>query len=86
MVRSSTSVARGAVRLEKRDLRFDDGEVGVGLHADLAEGRDAVRADRQIPCLQKFGMRVDAQTQRPAARHRVGQPGAEPGIANRRRC
>src|SRR5689334_3075954 len=43
-----------------------------------AKPENADNVDAQPPCAQQLGVRVDAQTQRPALRHRVSQAVTEP--------
>ena len=71
-------IARCAVGLEERHLRFDHREAGERRDADVAELAQPVGVGRQAPGRQQLGMGVDTQAERTALRHRVGQPATEP--------
>ena len=66
------------ISLEKRHLRFDDTEPGVGLNADLTEPGQSVRGDRQPPGLHQVRVRVDTHAERAAGGDRLRQPCSEP--------
>ena len=71
-------IARRAVGLEERHLRFDHRETGERRDTGVAELAQPVGVGRQAPRGQQLGMGVDARAERTALRHRVGQPATKP--------